>query len=130
MKVIKAAVGAAGLSAMIAVVANRQMASLAANSELKAEAVVDTNGNLHVPNAYRTAYEFLGTWAAAADQGQGSQHLHVVYASPGTITAYRKDGRFPHGTKTKPSGAVSLGGGAQTPRKLVLLRTVAPACSL
>jgi hypothetical protein len=39
-----------------------------------------------------------GTWAVAADQGQGSQELHVVYASPGTITAYRTDGHFPDGT--------------------------------
>jgi hypothetical protein len=34
----------------------------------------------------------------AADQGKGSKELHVVYASPGTIAAYRKDGRFPDGT--------------------------------
>src|SRR6266436_2053927 len=39
-----------------------------------------------------------GSWAVAADQGQGSQELHVVYASPGTITAYRRDGHFPDGT--------------------------------
>jgi len=61
------------------------------------EAVADANGNLHVPDAYRTTYQFLGTWAVAADQGQGSEELHVVYASPGTITAYRKDGHFPDG---------------------------------
>src|SRR5499427_7540379 len=36
-------------------------------------------------------------WAVAADQGQGSKQLHVVYASPGTIAAYRTDGRFPDG---------------------------------
>jgi hypothetical protein len=39
----------------------------------------------------------LGSWAVAADQGQGSKELHVVYASPGTIAAYRRDGRFPNG---------------------------------
>ena len=83
---------------MVAVVASGQTALVAADGELKAEAVADTNGNLHVPNAYRTTYEFLGTWAVAADQGQGSQELHVVYASPGTITAYRRDGHFPDGT--------------------------------
>jgi hypothetical protein len=33
----------------------------------------------------------------AADQGKGSKELHVVYASPGTIAAYRKHGRFPDG---------------------------------
>jgi hypothetical protein len=97
MKATKAAVTAMGLAAMVAVVANGQMGLLAANSESKAEVVADTNGNLHVPDAYRTTYEFLGAWAVAADQGQGSKELHVVYASPGTITAYRKDERFPDG---------------------------------
>ena len=65
---------------------------------VQAEPVTDTKGNLHVPEAYRTTYEFLGTWAVAADQGQGSQELHVVYASPGTIAAYRQDGHFADGT--------------------------------
>ena len=52
------------------------------------------------PAAIQTTYEFLGTWAvAAADQGRkNSKQLHVVYASPGTIAAYRKDGHFPDGT--------------------------------
>jgi hypothetical protein len=40
----------------------------------------------------------LGSWAVAADQGQGSKEIHVVYTSPGTIAAYRKDGRFPDGS--------------------------------
>ena len=53
---------------MVAVVAGWQMGSVAANSELKAEAVADANGNLHVPDAYQTTYQFLGTWAVAADQ--------------------------------------------------------------
>ena len=95
MKAIRVAVSAAGLAAMVAVVASGQMALVAADGELKAEAVADTNGNLHVPDDYRTTYEFLGTWAAASDQGQGAQELHVVYASPETITAYRKERRFP-----------------------------------
>jgi Cytochrome P460 len=42
-------------------------------------------------------YQFLGSWAVASDQGQGSKELHVVYASPGTVTAYRRDGGFPDG---------------------------------
>src|SRR5262249_30672807 len=50
-----------------------------------------------VPDTYRTPYELLGSWAVAADEGQGSKQLDVVYASPGTIAAYRKDGRFPDG---------------------------------
>ena len=63
-------------------------------TSFKAEAVVDANGNLRVPDGH---VSFLGTWAVAADQGQGSEELHVVCASPGTIIAYRKDGRFPDG---------------------------------
>jgi len=99
MKPIKVGVvSAAGFSAMVAVVAGVHTGSVAVEDELKAEAVADANGNLHVPDAYRNTYQFLGTWAVAADQGQGSEELHVVYASPGTITAYRKDGRFPDGT--------------------------------
>src|SRR5262249_44166065 len=54
----------------------------------KSEAVEDASGNLHVPDDYRTTYESLGSWALAADQGQGSKSLHIVYASPGTIAAY------------------------------------------
>jgi hypothetical protein len=60
-------------------------------------AAVDDRGNLHVPSDYRTAYQVLGTWAVAKDDGPGSKQLHVVYASPGTIDAYRKDGHFPDG---------------------------------
>jgi hypothetical protein len=60
--------------------------------------IVNDKGNLHVPDDYRTTYEALGSWAIAADQGTGVKELHVVYASPGTIAAYRRDGRFPEGT--------------------------------
>ena len=63
-----------------------------------AESVVDGNGNLHVPENYRREYEYLGSWAVAADQGRGSKDLHVVFASPGTAEAYRTGGHFPEGT--------------------------------
>ena len=46
------------------------------------------------PPTIAPRYEFLGTWAVAAKE-RGSEELHVVYASPGTITAYRKNGAFP-----------------------------------
>ena len=64
----------------------------------RASTVVDATGNLHVPTAYRTTYQFLGSWAVSANQGQGSKELHLVYASPGTVAAYNKNGRFPDGT--------------------------------
>jgi hypothetical protein len=60
--------------------------------------VVDAQGNLHVPSNYRAAYEYLGTWAIAADKGVGSSQLHTVYANPGTIAAYHTSGHFPDGT--------------------------------
>jgi hypothetical protein len=97
MKAIKAvALSAAGLAA-VTVLAAGPTGSVAADSAAKAETVADAKGNLHVPDGYRTTYQYLGTWAVAADQGPGSQELHVVYASSGTITAYRKDGHFPNG---------------------------------
>jgi len=89
----------AGLLAAASVAAHRgQMGQAAAAKGLQAESVVDANGNLRVPAGYRTSYQFLGSWAIAADKGQGSQGLHVVYASPGTIEAYRKEGHFADGS--------------------------------
>jgi Cytochrome P460 len=98
MKTIKVVgVAIAGISAVFAVAVRGQMDVTTQSSGPKSEAVVDATGNLHVPDAYRTTYQLLGSWAVASDQGQGSKELHIVYASPGTITAYRKDGRFPDG---------------------------------
>jgi hypothetical protein len=62
-----------------------------------AEGVVDAEGNLRVPADYRTAYQFLGIWAVANDKGKGSKEIHIVFASPGTVAAYRKDGHFADG---------------------------------
>jgi hypothetical protein len=87
----------AGASTIVAIAARAQVQTTAQGNGSKVEVVVDAAGNLRVPDAYRTTYEFLGSWAVAADQGEGSKELHVVYASPGTITAYRRDGRFPDG---------------------------------
>jgi hypothetical protein len=97
MKTLKVAICIAGVSAMGALSAHGQIDPSASSNGKKAEPVVDAAGNLHVPDAYRTTYEFLGSWAVAADQGAGSKELHVVYASPGTIAAYRRDGRFHDG---------------------------------
>jgi hypothetical protein len=90
-------IGIAGISAMFAIAAHGQMDMAGSSNGPKAEAVDDAAGNLHVPDAYRTAYQSLGSWAVAADQGQGSKELHLVYASPGTVNAYRNDGHFPDG---------------------------------
>jgi hypothetical protein len=87
-----------GIMATALVAAEVQNYATAATSDQSQRAVVDEQGNLRVPEDYRTAYQFLGAWAIAAEQGKGSQQLHVVYASPGTIAAYRKDGSFPDGS--------------------------------
>jgi cytochrome b len=57
----------------------------------------DADGDLHVPGGYRTTYQFLGSWAIAADQDKGAKEIHVVYASPGALAAYQKAGHFPDG---------------------------------
>jgi hypothetical protein len=60
--------------------------------------VADAKGNLHVPADYAHAYEYLGTWGVAADKTPGSKEMHVVFASPGAIAAFKKTGHFPQGT--------------------------------
>jgi hypothetical protein len=61
------------------------------------EKVADAKGNLHVPNDYRTRYRFIGSWAIAADAGSGSKEMHTVYASPGAVEGYLKNGHFEDG---------------------------------
>lgn len=62
------------------------------------EPVDDGQGNLRVPSDYRTSYEFLGTWAIADKMGQPIKQMHNVYATPGTVAAFRETGRFPDNT--------------------------------
>jgi hypothetical protein len=85
------------LFSLISLAVYGQLNMTAAADDQKMDAVADANGNLHVPADYRTTYQFLGSWAIAADEGQGSKQMHIVYASPGTIAAYRKNGHFPDG---------------------------------
>ena len=85
-----------GLGVAIAVSA----VSLTAYGQLNrtASPVADAEGHLHVPADYRATYQALGIWAVAVDQGQGLKQLHVVYASPGTVDAYLRDGHFQDGS--------------------------------
>ncbi len=87
----------AGLSMITAVSAYGQTDTQSQYSGAAAT-IVDDKGNLHVPADYRTSYQMLGNWAVAADDDPGSKERHVVYASPGTIAAYREGGDFPDGT--------------------------------
>jgi hypothetical protein len=89
--------GISGIGLIIAIAALSSMKATAISSAAQAEAA-DAGGNLHVPRDYQTTYQQLGSWAVAADEGRGAKQLHVVLASPGSIEAYRKDGRFPDGT--------------------------------
>ncbi len=91
--------GGVGLLAVVSIVAlGEQTGTGAAASDQPAESIVDANGEIRVPTDYRTSYQFLGSWAIAADKGHGAKNIHVVYASPGAIAAYRKDGHFPDGS--------------------------------
>jgi hypothetical protein len=82
-------------SALVFAASGRSMAAAAAP---RSAPPVDAKGHLHVPSNYRDTYEYLGSWAIAANKGPGSKQIHEVYASPGTIAAYRKTGKFPDGT--------------------------------
>jgi len=88
-------IGIAAISAIVAAAGYAQVNTRP--SPGASTAIVDDKGNLHVPGGYRTTYETLGSWAVAANEGRGAKELHVVYASPGTTAAYRRDGRFPDG---------------------------------
>ena len=92
------AVGVVGLALLAWAAGAETGRGMSSRGDGKLEAVVDDHGNLHVPSSYRGAYEFLGTWAIAADKGVGSTEIHNVYATPGTIAAYKKERHFPEGT--------------------------------
>jgi hypothetical protein len=99
MRAVRAFIlGISGVTAAIAIAALSPMQVISTSSASQTQTAVDAEGNLRVPPDYRTTYEALGSWAIAADEGRGSKELHFVLASPGSIEAYRKDGRFPDGT--------------------------------
>ncbi len=83
---------------LAAVAACAIVAGLAAAAPKSAGSAADAAGNLHVPSDYASRYEYLGTWAVAADKAAGSSQMHIVYASPGAIAAFRRSGHFPQGT--------------------------------
>lgn len=94
--IVISSVAIAGLLALVSFTADGQ--TNAEPNDPGARAVVDKNGNMRVPAGYRTSYQFLGSWAVADKTGESPTQLHIVYASPGTIAAYRKDRRFPDGS--------------------------------
>jgi hypothetical protein len=72
-------------------------AGLAAAAPKPVPPVADAAGNLHVPADYASRYDYLGAWAVAADKAPGSSQMHIVYASPGAIAAFKRTGHFPQG---------------------------------
>lgn len=87
-------VAAFGLLSLSAVLIN------AAQSAPEAKAVAELEALLHVPAAnYRRDWVLLGTFSVLADDpSKGAKELHVVYAEPETVDAYRRTGAFPDGS--------------------------------
>lgn len=83
--------------ALLAIAARGGSGTLDPGAASGSGAVLDGNGNMRVPDGYRATYQFLGSWAVEADQSRGAKELHVVYASPGAVAGYRKEGHFPDG---------------------------------
>lgn len=64
-----------------------------------AAAAADPDARLHVPDEdYRSEWVLLGSYSVLADDpDDGAKELHVVYAAPESVAAYRADGEFPDG---------------------------------
>ena len=73
-------------------------AAIAAAPAKDQNAIVDKAGKMRVPSDYQATYQYLGTWAVAADADKGSKEMHVVFASPGAAAAHQKSGNFADGT--------------------------------
>jgi hypothetical protein len=112
----------ATLAGLLAIAVYADTASRTGATGGQVQSVIDANGSMRVPRDYRSNYQFLGSWSiAAADPGGGSKEVHVVYALPGVVDAYRKNGHFPEGavlvkevfattTATMTTGTVSRAG--------------------
>ena len=58
---------------------------------------VTKDGGITRPTDYRDTFEFLGTYAVATKPDRPVDEMHVVYARPEDVKAYRRDGKFPDG---------------------------------
>jgi hypothetical protein len=70
-------INAAGLMSLVLFAVCWQPGVTAATNGPRTETVVDANGNLRVPVDYRTAYQFLGSWAVADDKVKGSKEMQL-----------------------------------------------------
>ncbi len=97
MKTVNAvSISTAGMLTVLATMFG-QLNMAASDDEPKVDTAVGADGKLHVPSNYRLTYQSLGSWAVAAESEKGSKELHIVYASPGAVAAYRQTGHFPDG---------------------------------
>ena len=85
---------------------------------------VTKDGGISRPTDYRDTFEYLGSYAVATKPDKPLDEMHVVYARPEDVRAYRRDGKFPDGAtlvkEVTPGrlgeahhGAVPLGHGHQ-----------------
>ena len=58
---------------------------------------VTKDGGISRPTDYRDTFEYLGTYAVATKPDKPLDEMHVVYARPEDVRAYRRDGKFPDG---------------------------------
>ncbi len=96
LKRLAAFAGAASLALLLSF--GWPSGTVAGANKAETATVVDATGNIRVPDGYRTRYQHLGSFAIAADHGEGSKEIHTVYASKCTIAAYRAGGGFPDGS--------------------------------
>src|SRR5262245_44337039 len=87
-----------GMVSVISLAAYGQIGAGKSTDGPRPAAVLDANGNLRVPADYRRTSWSVGSSAVTRDAGQGPKEIPAVHASPGTIAAYRKDGRFSDGS--------------------------------
>jgi hypothetical protein len=58
---------------------------------------VSKDGGISRPTDYRDIFQHLGTYAVATKPNRPLDEMHVVYARPADVMAYRRDGKFPDG---------------------------------
>ena len=65
---------------------------------------VTKDGAISRPTDYRDTFEYLGSYAVATKPDKPLDEMHVVYARPEDVRAYRRDGKFPDGATLREGG--------------------------
>jgi hypothetical protein len=58
---------------------------------------VTKEGGITRPTDYRDTFEYLGSYAVATKPEKPVDEMHVVYARPEDVRAFRREGKFPDG---------------------------------